>query len=130
MAGKNMTSEQKPSSASSNGAGRGQVPDGRARRSGVPAPGRSPVEPEPAATEPLVFEEALGRLDELVTVLEEGRTPLEEALALYEEGVRMAEYCQRMLDEAQLRLQRLAVNEEDDKAGSFVLESFMLDEDV
>ena len=102
---------------------------GHVRSSATPAPGNSSVDPEPAAAEPLAFEEALGRLDELVTVLEEGRTPLEEALALYEEGVRMAEYCQRMLDEAELRLQRLVVNE-NDRANSFVLESFTLDEDV
>jgi exodeoxyribonuclease VII small subunit len=124
-----MSSEHKPSGVGPNGAGRGTIPDGRARRSAAPTPRNSPVDAEPAATEPLAFEEALGRLDELVTVLEEGRTPLEEALALYEEGVRMAEYCQRMLDEAELRLQRLVVNEED-KAGPLVLESFILDEDV
>jgi exodeoxyribonuclease VII small subunit len=124
-----MSSEHKPGGAGPNGAGRGTIPDGRARRSATPTAGNSPVDPEPAATEPLAFEEALGRLDELVTVLEEGRTPLEEALTLYEEGVRMAEYCQRMLDEAELRLQRLVVNGED-KAGPLVLESFILDEDV
>jgi exodeoxyribonuclease VII small subunit len=124
-----MSSEHKPAGAGSNSVGRGTVPDGRARRSGTPTPGNGPVDPESAAPEPLAFEEALGRLDELVTVLEEGRTPLEEALALYEEGVRMAEYCQRMLDEAELRLQRLVVNEED-KTGPLVLESFILDEDV
>ena len=124
-----MSNEQKTGSAAPNGARRGSIPDGHVRRSAAPTPGNPSVDPEPTATEPLAFEEALGRLDELVTVLEEGRTPLEEALALYEEGMRMAEYCQRMLDEAELRLQRLVVKE-DDKAGSFALESFILDEDV
>jgi exodeoxyribonuclease VII small subunit len=83
--------------------------------------------------EPLDFEAALGRLDELVEVLEQGRISLEEALQLYEEGVRMAERCQHMLDQAQVRLQRLSVNTGDGDAApgqSFVLESFRLDEDM
>jgi exodeoxyribonuclease VII small subunit len=124
-----MSNEHRPGGAAPGGAGRGTAPDGHVRRSARPTPGNGAADPEPATAEPLAFEEALGRLDELVTALEEGRTPLEEALVLYEEGVRMAEYCQRMLDEAELRLQRLVVNE-DDKPGSFVLESFVLDEDV
>ena len=84
--------------------------------------------------EPLDFEAALGRLDELVEVLEQGRISLEEALRLYEEGVLMADRCQSLLDQAQVRLQRLSVNTaETDPAPpeqSFVLESFRLDEDM
>jgi exodeoxyribonuclease VII small subunit len=87
---------------------------------------RERPESEPAI-EPLAFEEALGRLDEVVSVLEEGKISLEEALTLYEEGVRMAHRCQQLLDSAELRLQRLVTA--DDGTGSLVLESFMLDED-
>ena len=91
------------------------------------ASGKERPESEPAV-EPLAFEEALGRLDEVVSALEEGKISLEEALTLYEEGVRMAHRCQQLLDTAELRLQRLVVSE-DDGAGSLVLESFILDED-
>jgi exodeoxyribonuclease VII small subunit len=84
--------------------------------------------------EPLDFEAALGRLDELVEVLEQGRISLEEALQLYEEGVLMADRCQRLLDQAQVRLQRLSVSNTGDGATApeqtFVLESFRLDEDM
>jgi exodeoxyribonuclease VII small subunit len=83
--------------------------------------------------EPLDFEAALGRLDELVEVLEQGRISLEEALQLYEEGVLMADRCQRLLDQPQVRLQRLSVNTGDGGTApeqSFVLESFRLDEDI
>lgn len=83
--------------------------------------------------DPLDFEAALGRLDELVEVLEQGRISLEEALQLYEEGVLMADRCQRLLDQAQVRLQRLSVNNADTDAApeqTFVLESFRLDEDM
>jgi exodeoxyribonuclease VII small subunit len=83
--------------------------------------------------EPLDFEAALGRLDELVEVLEQGRISLEEALQLYEEGVLMADRCQRLLDQAQVRLQRLSVNNTGTDASqeqTFVLDSFRLDEDM
>jgi exodeoxyribonuclease VII small subunit len=83
--------------------------------------------------DPLDFEAALGRLDELVEVLEQGHISLEEALQLYEEGVLMADRCQRLLDQAQVRLQRLSVNNADTDAATpqtFVLESFRLDEDI
>ena len=124
-----MGNEQQSGGVPPNGALRESLPDRHARRSAAPAPGSTQVDPKPAAAEPLAFEEALGRLDELVTVLEEGGTPLEEALALYEEGVRMAEYCQRMLDEAELRLQRLVVASDGSHPGSYALESFTLEED-
>jgi exodeoxyribonuclease VII small subunit len=97
-------------------------------RSEPPEPGL-----EEAAAEPLDFEEALGRLDELVEVLEQGRISLEEALTLYEEGVLMADRCQRLLDQAQIRLQRLSVASPEagaDDKPTFVLESFRLDEDM
>jgi exodeoxyribonuclease VII small subunit len=90
-------------------------------------------EPGQTGAEPLDFEAALGRLDELVEVLEQGRISLEEALQLYEEGVLMADRCQRLLDQAQVRLQRLSVNTTDMDAvqeQTFVLESFRLDEDT
>lgn len=83
--------------------------------------------------EPLDFEAALGRLDELVEVLEQGRISLEEALQLYEEGVLMAGRCQRLLDQAQVRLQRLAVNTsgaDGAEEQTFVLETFRLDEEI
>src|SRR5579883_1890632 len=87
---------------------------------------------EHAQTEPTAFEEALGRLDEMVSLLEDGQIPLEEALTLYEEGVRMAQRCQQMLDQAELRLQRLTANEQgaEDGAATYLLESFIVDEDV
>lgn len=83
--------------------------------------------------EPLAFEEALGRLDETVAALEGGQIPLEDALRLFEEGVRMAQRCQQMLDDAELRMQRLRViteGEGDQPPGSmFVLDPFELEDE-
>jgi exodeoxyribonuclease VII small subunit len=77
--------------------------------------------------EPLAFEETLGRLDEMVSALESGQLPLDDAIRLYEEGVRLAQRCQQMLDNAELRIQRLrAATESDDAGEAFVLETFEL----
>jgi exodeoxyribonuclease VII small subunit len=43
----------------------------------------------------------------IVGRLEAGQLPLDEALALYEEGVGVAAACQRLLDEAELRIQEI-----------------------
>jgi exodeoxyribonuclease VII small subunit len=77
--------------------------------------------------EPLAFEETLGRLDEMVSALESGQLPLDDAIRLYEEGVRLAQRCQQMLDDAELRIQRLrATTAGDDGGEAFVLETFEL----
>ena len=93
--------------------------------------GKSQPRPDEEEIEPLAFEEALGRLDELVEVLEQGQIPLEEALTLYEQGILMAQRCQHLLDRAELRLQRLVPSQEASRDGKevFVLESFRIDED-
>ncbi|MGZ3581822.1 MAG: exodeoxyribonuclease VII small subunit [Ktedonobacterales bacterium] len=87
----------------------------------------------PPQDEPLAFEEALGRLDETVNALESGQLPLEEALRLYEEGVRLARRCQEMLDRAELRIQRLSLDEGASKQGDgdsiYILEPFDPDGD-
>ncbi|MEN9934090.1 MAG: hypothetical protein RLZZ387_669 [Chloroflexota bacterium] len=53
------------------------------------------------------YEALFARMQEIVASLEAGELPLERALALYEEGVAVASACQRMLDEAVLRVQEL-----------------------
>ena len=53
------------------------------------------------------YEALYTRMQTIVTRLEAGELPLHEALALYEEGVAVAAACQRLLDEAELRIQEL-----------------------
>jgi len=53
------------------------------------------------------FEEALGRLNEIVKRLEEGDVPLEESMKLYEEGMRLGTVCRGILREAEDRMKRL-----------------------
>ena len=53
------------------------------------------------------FEEAMARLDEIVTCLEAGDQPLEQTMALFEEGIGLARFCQDKLAAAEGRLEIL-----------------------
>jgi exodeoxyribonuclease VII small subunit len=53
------------------------------------------------------FEENLRKLEEVVRRLEEGNLALDESLRLYQEGIEAFRQCQKMLDEAELRVRKL-----------------------
>jgi exodeoxyribonuclease VII small subunit len=53
------------------------------------------------------FEEALGRLEQIVQRLERGELPLEESLGLYEEGVGLSRLCHAQLEVAEGRIELL-----------------------
>jgi exodeoxyribonuclease VII small subunit len=61
----------------------------------------------PADITALSFDKALEELREVVSRLEAGGLPLEESIALYERGAALHEHCGRLLDSAELRVQRL-----------------------
>ena len=78
------------------------------------APAPDAVDPD--GTEDIAtmsFDKALDDLRVVVGRLEEGGLPLEESIALYERGAALHEHCGRLLDAAELRVQRLV-----DGAGS------------
>jgi len=52
----------------------------------------------------LTFEQALKRLEEVVTTLDRSDCPLEEALALYQEGMKLLCHCRDKLDDAEKRI--------------------------
>jgi exodeoxyribonuclease VII small subunit len=58
-------------------------------------------------TDTQTYESLYARMQAIVARLEAGELPLEEALALYEEGVAVAAACQRLLDQAELRIQEI-----------------------
>lgn len=62
--------------------------------------------------EELKFEDALQRLEGIVTRLEAGDLPLEEALAVFEEGVRLTKLCSQRLTEAERKVSILLKNAE------------------
>ncbi len=62
---------------------------------------------KPAAPAEPSFEEALKKLEAIVTEMESDKLPLEALLARYEEGVKLARVCQGKLADAELKIQRL-----------------------
>jgi len=61
----------------------------------------------PAKAVSLPFEEALKKLEAIVTAMESDDLPLEALLAKYEEGTLLARTCQEKLEEAELKIQQL-----------------------
>ena len=59
------------------------------------------------------FEEALGRLEDIVKKMEAGEMTLEESLKAFEEGIKLARLCSRRLDEAERRVEILLKQEEE-----------------
>ena len=53
------------------------------------------------------FEEALRRLEEIVTALEGGEASLEESIALFEEGTKLSKKCTELLDQAELKVTQM-----------------------
>jgi exodeoxyribonuclease VII small subunit len=54
------------------------------------------------------FEDALDKLEKIVSKLEEGDLPLEESLKLFEEGIRLSRFCNQKLDEAEKKVEILS----------------------
>lgn len=54
----------------------------------------------------LSYEEAYAQLEAVLASLETGELSLEESLARYESGAALAAYCERKLDEAELRVRQ------------------------
>ena len=63
------------------------------------------------AEKKLTFEQAMGRLEEIVAQLEGGEHPLEDSLALYEEGAKLMKQCVTMLDRAEQKVMKMRVDE-------------------
>ena len=61
--------------------------------------------------EKITFEQALGRLEEIVRALESGTAPLDKSLELFEEGVALVKRCNSELDNVEQRIKILAKNE-------------------
>ena len=68
-----------------------------------------PLSPNPDnAAEPRSFEAAYRELQQVVAQLEDGGLDLERAIVLYERGSHLVQMCERIVDQAELRVTRLA----------------------
>ena len=57
------------------------------------------------------FEEAIGRLEEIVGLLERGECGLDQSLKLFEEGAKLASQCEELLDNAEQKVNLLLAND-------------------
>lgn len=66
------------------------------------------------------FEKALKEIEVIVEELERGELSLDESLARYEKGVKLSKECQKKIDVARDKIEKLIKKED----GSFVNEPF------
>ena len=80
----------------------------------------------PAAhTQPIdtmTFEQALIALEEIVQQLERGDVPLDQSIELYERGEQLRGACQKRLDAAQARIEKIVANADGAPSGTAPLD--------
>ena len=62
----------------------------------------------------ITFEQAMSRLEQIVTALEGGRCTLDDSLKLFEEGTRLTAFCSKQLKEAEQKIVKLTAVETGD----------------
>ena len=76
--------------------------------------------------EDLTFEQAMQRLEEIVSLLEDGKAPLNESMALFEEGTKLSASLGKLLDKAE---QKVTVMQEN-MQGELVEQPFAAEEEA
>lgn len=66
------------------------------------------------AEKKMTYEEAMTRLEKIVTMLENDTLSLDESLKLFEEGTNLARFCNKTLDEAELKITKLNSGDEEE----------------
>lgn len=56
----------------------------------------------------LSFEQSYDQLEDVIAQLESGELSLEDSVMLYEKGRQLSQRCQQLLDNAELRIKKLA----------------------
>ncbi|MEM9084814.1 MAG: exodeoxyribonuclease VII small subunit [Pseudomonadota bacterium] len=72
--------------------------------------------------EQMSFEEALSALEAIVQQLERGDVPLDQSITLYERGEKLRAACQKRLDAAQARIEKIVTNAEGAPMGTAPLD--------
>ena len=55
------------------------------------------------------FERALAELEQIVEQLERGSVPLEDSIAIYERGEALKAHCERLLRNAEMRIEKITL---------------------
>ncbi len=69
------------------------------------------------------FEQALSALEAIVQQLERGDVPLDESIELYERGEKLREACQKRLDSAQARIEKIVTTRDGTASGTQPLDA-------
>ncbi|HVI34164.1 exodeoxyribonuclease VII small subunit [Phenylobacterium sp.] len=64
---------------------------------------------EAADIEALSFEQALAELEQIVARLESGQAPLEDSIRMYERGAALKGHCEKRLEAARLRVEKIVM---------------------
>ena len=73
---------------------------------------------ETPSIENLSFEDALRALEDVVRRLESGDVALEDSITLYERGEELRKHCQKRLDAAQARIEKIVAGPDGTPAGT------------
>jgi len=57
----------------------------------------------------LSFEQALAELERIVGQLESGQAPLEQSIEMYERGAALKAHCEKRLEAARLRVEKIVM---------------------
>lgn len=60
----------------------------------------------------MTYEQAMKRLEEIVTLLDDGSLPLEDSIKLFEEGTKLSAFCNKCLEKATLKITELSQKQE------------------
>ena len=71
------------------------------------------------------FEDALARLETIVTELEKGDLPLNDSLKIFEEGIKLSKTCLKILDDSERKVEILV----QETGGKKRLQAFSVDEE-
>ena len=66
----------------------------------------------------MTFERALKELESIVERLEKGAVELEESIAIYERGEALKEHCDRLLKQAEAKVEKLIVGPSGEATGT------------
>ena len=76
----------------------------------------------PAEIADMPFETALAELESIVDRLEKGAVALEESIKLYERGEALKAHCDRLLKNAEMRIEKIALSIEGKPKGAAPLD--------
>lgn len=63
-------------------------------------------------TKVIHFEQSIEELEHIVSQLEKGELPLDDSLKQFERGINLAQKCQKILSQAEQKIEMLTTNKE------------------